>query len=991
MRLHRLELTALGPFPGTHVVDLDGLGRDGLFLLHGETGAGKSSVLDAIAYALFGVVPGIRNKAHRLRCDRADPGTATAVRLELTLAGRRVRVRRTLDWERPKRRGAGITREPATALLEDSRDGVWVGLSTRIDEVSHQLLDWIGMSAEQFFQVVLLPQGEFAQFLLAESKDRERLLERLFGTERFSNVQRWLADKQADGRIAAEACESEMRAYLHRMCQELGVSREDEPALAAADARWRDERAAVAQRAALDAETALAAADAERVAARTAYDVAAQQARRQGRLRAVLAEHAVLEAGAPAAGAARAELAAARRAAGIAPLLAGVRRATAEHTVATTAAARAQERAAQALAVADESLGDESLAAVERRLREECGRLTELAGVEKELLEATTEAAAAERRRAELAPLLTAAQARRVELPALTRAASARLDAAVAAAARRPGLSAELASAQARHEAAVVADERAAELPGLATAVRTAVDRYQQATDLVQELREQRLAGMAAELAGGLDRGRPCPVCGSAEHPAPAEPSTMAVTAEHERAARDVQHVAAAERGAAERALTAAETDHDRCLERSGRVSVAEATERAAAAAAVLQEATSLAAEVGPSTAAVRALRSEAERLAALVAEAEAETAQLAERARAATRRATLIERRLTSARAGASSVADRRHDLAAAADAVAALAAAVEAERAGQAILTESLAAAEREAVTAGFADTAAAADAVRDVAALAELEATVAAYDRRQAANTQALGDPDLDGVSPTDETVDLGPPATALRMAEDRHTEAAAIARDLGRRAAEVRRLAGRLAAAEQRAAPVRQEYAEVRALADLVAGQGQNTRNMTLRAYVLASRLAEVAESASRRLREMSGGRYTFEYTGLADSRRVRAGLGLVVVDDYSGLARSTKTLSGGETFLASLALALGLADVVTAEAGGVQLDTLFIDEGFGSLDADTLEQVMTTLDELRAGGRVVGVVSHVEEMRMRIPSRLHVVKRREGSTLEQISA
>lgn len=176
----------------------------------------------------------------------------------------------------------------------------------------------------------------------------------------------------------------------------------------------------------------------------------------------------------------------------------------------------------------------------------------------------------------------------------------------------------------------------------------------------------------------------------------------------------------------------------------------------------------------------------------------------------------------------------------------------------------------------------------------------------------------------------------------------------------------------------------EYAELDALTDVINGRGQNSRSMTLRTYVLAARLEEVAAAASTRLEHMSQGRYRFVHSVEAGPRGTRGGLGLDVLDDYSGQRRPAKTLSGGESFLASLALALGLSDVVAA---GAVLDTLFIDEGFGTLDAETLELVMTTLDELRAGGRVVGLVSHVEELRQRIPTRLRVRKARAGSTLE----
>lgn len=158
-------------------------------------------------------------------------------------------------------------------------------------------------------------------------------------------------------------------------------------------------------------------------------------------------------------------------------------------------------------------------------------------------------------------------------------------------------------------------------------------------------------------------------------------------------------------------------------------------------------------------------------------------------------------------------------------------------------------------------------------------------------------------------------------------------------------------------------------------------------MSLRSYVVAARLEEVAQAGSLRLRRMSGGRYEFVHSDKAGPRGRRGGLGLDIRDDYTGVVRPAKTLSGGETFMASLSLALGLADTVAAESGGLVLDTLFIDEGFGGLDADTLDAVMGVLDELRAGGRVVGVVSHVDEMRQRIPSRLHVLRGRTGSHLE----
>jgi exonuclease SbcC len=161
-------------------------------------------------------------------------------------------------------------------------------------------------------------------------------------------------------------------------------------------------------------------------------------------------------------------------------------------------------------------------------------------------------------------------------------------------------------------------------------------------------------------------------------------------------------------------------------------------------------------------------------------------------------------------------------------------------------------------------------------------------------------------------------------------------------------------------------------------------------MRLSAYVLAARLEQVVAAANERLARMSGTRYSLEHTvdKAAGSRgHGTGGLGLRVIDGWTGRHREPGTLSGGETFITSLSLALGLADVVTAEAGGTEIGTLFVDEGFGTLDEDTLDEVMEVLDGLRDGGRAVGIVSHVAELRTRIPAQLQVRKTRTGSTLK----
>ncbi len=194
MRLHHLEVTAFGPFAGTVPVDFDDLSSAGLFLLTGPTGSGKTSILDAVCFALYGDVPGDRNHAKRFRCDTAEPGVAPRVSLEATLSGRRFRITRTPAWVRPKKRGSGLTTQQASVLVEERVSGEWVMSSTRLDEAGHLLTGLIGMNMTQFCQVAMLPQGRFQMFLRAKSEDRHTLLQQLFSTQRFEDIERWVRD-----------------------------------------------------------------------------------------------------------------------------------------------------------------------------------------------------------------------------------------------------------------------------------------------------------------------------------------------------------------------------------------------------------------------------------------------------------------------------------------------------------------------------------------------------------------------------------------------------------------------------------------------------------------------------------------------------------------------------------------------------------------------------------------------------------------------------
>ncbi|MGH3185895.1 MAG: SbcC/MukB-like Walker B domain-containing protein, partial [Streptosporangiaceae bacterium] len=287
------------------------------------------------------------------------------------------------------------------------------------------------------------------------------------------------------------------------------------------------------------------------------------------------------------------------------------------------------------------------------------------------------------------------------------------------------------------------------------------------------------------------------------------------------------------------------------------------------------------------------------------------------------------------------------------------------------------------RAAADAGFADPDAVSDALRTPDWRAAADQAIRDHEASARAVTELLADPDLEVA--LDPPADLPGASAEVDAARKQHDDAVAAYDRAAHRAEQLADLAPRLTASLDDLRPLAASAAQARALADLAAGNGANTLRMTLSSFVLAARLEEVAAAASVRLLTMTSGRYSLVHT---DARRGagRSGLGLLACDAWTGVDRDTSTLSGGETFLASLALALGLADVVTAEAGGTRIEALFVDEGFGSLDEETLEEVMTVLDSLREGGRMVGIVSHVAELRQRIPAQIRVHKAPAGSHL-----
>lgn len=1023
MRIHRLRVQAFGPFAGVEEVDVDALAAPGVFLLHGPTGAGKTSVLDAVCYALYGGVPGARRAAPaaRLRSDHAPPDLAAEVTAEISVGGRRFAVTRRPEHVRSRRRGSGTTTDPATTLLIELVDGRWVSRSSRNDEASQLLTDVLGMGLEQFVKVVLLPQGDFAAFLRSPDAGRGEVLQRLFDTGRFLDVETWLREQRRALTAAVDAADAGVGRLLARAAEAAsavlpGAATGDEAPVgrpptqsslvaATEDAVVHVERLLAAATVAHDVRTRAGdEAAAARDDARAASAAASADAERATRVARALSGRAALLADAVRVADVASELSRARAAAAVTGHLesAGLTHGRLSRAAAALLSAE-QAVDASEHGGPESALDDDALAWRVRALREDVLRLEDLALVESELAGRRRRVHELRRSVAEQRRLVAveddAARERARERDGLLVGRPALVDTATPAAAR-----------DAAAEAAEAVHRRAVEAVGLGHQLARARERADARTRAALaaredwlDVREARLAGMAAELAASLTVDGPCPVCGSREHPAPAPADPTRVTAEDEEAGRTRSDLAESDRDAAARDVVALAVRYDAAQAGAG-------GRDADDCAAALAEARRRAGQARRATEALVSVDARLRALADLDIESAAGRALAREKEaaggaelRVAEGEARRLATRVDDARGDHPTLAHRRSQTAATAEVLDALLRARTAAAGARDAVAAADAAATAAAARAGFRGTDAARAAVRTLEVVAGLQRTVDTHASALAAVTAQL---DADGAT------DLGSdPSTASRSAAaarvaavaaevaaarrreelaDADTDADATRTALAvadRSARSLRDCLDQVAADVAATGPLRRRLEVLTEVSGCVDGTGPgNALRMRLSSFVLAARLEQVAAAASTRLLATSGGRYSLVHSDAPARHGARSGLGLRVVDAWTGSERETGSLSGGETFLASLALALGLADVVQAEAGGTAIETLFVDEGFGTLDEEALEEVMAVLDGLREGGRVVGLVSHVAELQQRVTSRLEVVKGRQGSTL-----
>lgn len=988
MKLHRLELEGFGPFRERQSVDFDAFADDGIFLISGRTGAGKSSVLDGVCYALFGGVPRYDGAERRLRSDHSEPTDATEVALEFSARGERWRVTRSPEYERPKLRGGGTTKEVHRASLERLDGAQWVGVAARPVDVAAELDEIVGLTQQQFLQVVLLAQNRFARFLLARNDERQAVLRSLFGTRTYEQYEKLLDDLRKESERALSAEDETARILLaegERTARASDLLTDDDADEADASSRLAalvraSERAAYRADAARDeqarAETVLDAALERERALRALRDQQQQRLDARTALRRIDDDAAAIADD-------RVRLDRARSAEGLRGVLdtADRARTASESADAAVAAARA----------AWQSLGESAHDAASLRERDDeltavlaaCGEAAQSArDLERAAADhdaAVDEAAAAER---ELADLDTAREA----VPAQLAALDARLAELSGGDARRDAARERRDELVLRHAAALDAERLAEALRGAEEGVLAAGRRLATATNAHTALLERRLASAAGDLSAHLVDGEPCPVCGAAEHPHPAPATSDPVTDAALDAASGAKTAALTADAAATVAARDARTAHAEAAARAGgadavtlatalrevEVALAEADDHVRTTARLTAERTTLAAD---DTAAV------ARRAALVTAAAEAR-----QRAALAAQRVEALRGRVDAARGTFATIDARRDDATRRRARLSELRDAQAESTMRAQVRADAVADRDLRLAEAGETDPAEVRAALLAEAERVRLDERIRVHETEERALKQRLLELELALADADDEPLDLAPATAALAEARAGVTAAAAHAADAVGTTTRLRDLAERADAAHRGIADLAERHALVARLANTVAGRAPNTHRMTLETFVLAAELEEIVTAANLRLDEMSAGRYRLQHTDALAARGAASGLGLAVLDAFTGQARPPQSLSGGETFLASLALALGLAEVVTARAGGIRLDTLFIDEGFGSLDDETLDLAMRALDELRQGGRTVGVISHVAAMREQIPAQLRVGATAQGPSV-----
>ncbi len=985
MRLHQLTMTAVGPFADSQVVDFQRLAESGVFLLEGPTGVGKSTVLDSITFALYGAVASDSADLARMHSHFADPGVTPEVTLDFSVNGQQHRVVRSPQHQRPKRRGDGFTTENAAVALFRVKDaGATELITDDHKEAGIRVQELVGLDRAQFSKVVLLPQGEFSRFLEADDDIRRKLLTSLFGAWQYDKITELLAEeaKQAKGRITEQKNSvGEARAAALEAAalsdEQVELIKDIDPAELTNELKSID---AVLAQEVTSAGSVSGNADRERQRAEKEASAAVQRKERIDRVLEFARRQRDFAATAERRTRDQTQLAMARRAVGPG------------HTLTSLNGAMETRLAAAATAVELAGSRDE----LERWSTNPDGlkeHLMEVGDTAAKLGPAVTDEEALPAKKTKLAELQAEAtdahkqlqelNERKNQLPELM----SNHEEQVNQHKERADRVKVLRESQVRLTSQMSAAKAAADLqPALVAAQdvqRVAIDDHQRARHHHQELVQRRIVGMAAELAGQLQSGEPCVVCGSTEHPQLAQPDDQAVsegqidsadtTAKQFERKRDQadknvadlnQKLAARRAAAGDARWEAVQAELDKVTDQ-------------------LQQAEAAAADLPKLRAKLAELQEEREHNEQRILKSTGHEKELTTRVDSRQQEITDLDKQLAELRENFATVAARRQHLESKRRQLDRLQEAISALNGAETRVDEQRAQFEQDYKNAGFRSLSDLQDALLPEDELRQLTSVVEEDDVEKAGLAELAKDKDLQGIDP--DSVNADEVTATANAAKAALQKAQTVADEATRRLAKAEGRAERFGQAMSRVEESLAELDRVTALAEPIqelAGLAAGTRTsrqgrIALTSFVLQRYLQQVVIAANRRLTRIAGGKYELVQNDAVQRATDRTGLGLQVLDRHTNQERSPKTLSGGEKFYTSLALALGLADVVQAEAGGAAMDTLFIDEGFGTLDPDVLEDVIEVIDGLRENGRSVGIVSHVTELKERVSERIKI--------------
>ena len=918
MRPLRLTIAGFGPYAGVQELDFESLGTGGLYLITGDTGAGKTTIFDAITFALFGEASGDSREPAMLRSKYAKPEDPTYVELTFAYDGKEYTVRRNPEYDRAKARGTGTTKQSADALLIRP-DGTRV---TRLKDVDRAIREIIGLTREQFSQVAMISQGDFRRLLQADTKERQKIFRDIFGTGLFVTLQIQLKEKAAQVRDQREQAGRSIRQYIDSMVCDV-----DSPLSPAVT------KARAGELPTGDCMTLLEQLLAEDRQVQAGLDARLEQVEEQA------AQVAALVTQAQAWQKAQAELSKQAR----------------EEALYT----QRLEQARQDLAAAQATVPEQE------KLGKQITEIELLLPSYDTLAAKVRELSLTERKRTNALALRQTAQDRSALLSREIGALKAEQTALAEAGAEREQLSAQRQQLTDRRNqfrelrAAMTALNAQRQQLQQMQALYLAADRESSRLLQIYEARNKAfLHEQAGILARDLVPGMACPVCGATDHPhlaavsaqAPTEADVKKAKAEYDRAQRATEQASA------------------NASKQNGIVS--------ASAEALRRQLDTLLPGTAPADA-PEAARQQEESLILGIREVEQHMDAVNGRLRRKEALALLIPEKEAALAAAEASLTEAREQIASLSAALTELTRQVEAMKTQLRFPDKSAAEAEaralklrRTALKKAQADSEAQWNRCREV-----LAATRAAMDqlRGQLANSS---EPDMAALEEQRAglTAEKNTITAKQKAVHTRITTNATAQQSISRRRAEMEALEHR--------------YGWMKALADTANGNLTGKDKVMLETYIQTTYFDRILQRANIRLQKMSGGQYDLKRRRAAANKQSQSGLELDIVDHINTTERSVNTLSGGEAFLASLALALGLSDEVQMSTG-IRLDTLFVDEGFGSLDSEALSKAYHTLAGLTEGNRLVGIISHVTELKERIDRQILVTKTGSGGSTARI--